>query len=288
MMPREVIEYLDIKEDGTYVDCTFGSGGHSRDILGRLSSKGRLVSVDWDEETVKNAEEKFSKYKNFSLSCDNFANLKDIAEKFNLAHIDGIVFDLGFSSSQMGEKKRGFSFLGDAPLDMRYNSSNPLTAAVLLNSYSRDFLEKILTEYAQERFSKRIAGEIERYRKTKQIETTKELVEIIHRATPAWYHHRRIHSATRTFQAVRMAVNREIENIEKGLAAAIDALSSRGRIVVISFHSVEHRCVKNIFRQAVRDGALSLAVKKPVLPSDTEIGSNPRARSAQMRVAEKT
>jgi len=287
VMPNEVTEYLNIRENGIYIDCTFGSGGHSQNILNALSQKGRLISIDWDEETVKNNGPKFSGYENFTLICDNFADIRNIVEKLKIERIDGILFDLGFSSQQIEDKERGFSFLGESPLDMRYSKDNPLTAQILLNSYPQDYLENMLKNYSQERFSKSITKGIIGYRNAKKIETTKELVEIIRRATPSWYHHRHIHFATKTFQALRMAVNSEIENIENGVKSAIDLISSRGRVAVISFHSMEHRSVKNIFRQAKQDNLVKPVVKKPILPSENEINTNPRARSAQMRIVEK-
>jgi len=287
VMPNEVIEYLNIWENGIYIDCTFGSGGHSRDILNRLSQDGRLISIDWDENAVEKNGPGFGSFGNFKLIRDNFANLRNIAGDLKLGRIDGILFDLGFSSTQVDDKERGFSFLSNAPLDMRYSASNPLTAQILLNNYPKEYLENILDSYAQERFSRSIVAGILRYRSGKPIETTQEVVEIIKKSTPVWYHHRRIHCATKTFQAIRMAVNAEVENIEKGLKAAIDLVSSKGRVVVISFHSVEHRMVKTIFREAKQNKTANLIVKKSVLPSENESNSNPRARSAQLRAIEK-
>jgi len=287
VMPHEVTKYLNIQTNGVYIDCTFGGGGHSKSILSMLSPNGRLISIDWDKETIRDNGPKFSDYENFTLICGNFADLSNIVEKLKIVKIDGILFDLGFSSGQIGDRKRGFSFLGEAPLDMRYNEDNPLTAQILLNNYPQDYLEDILKNYAQERFFKSIANGIIKYRKEKKIETTRELVEIIKRTTPGWYHHRRIHLATKTFQALRMAVNGEIKNIENGIKSAINLISSGGRIAVISFHSMEHRCVKNIFREAKQNNLVIPVVKKSVIPSESEMIANPRSRSSQLRIVEK-
>lgn len=289
-MLKEVLHYLSIKNDGTYIDCTFGSGGHSIEIVKKLSERGKLFLLDWDCETVKYYREKFSRYKNTKWICENFANLNSVVKKTGIKNIDGFLFDLGFSFLQIEDRTRGFSFNFAAPLDMRYNKDNLLTAKEVINSYSKKELQGILKEFADEQFAEKIADGICRYRLKKKIETTKELIEVIKTATPVWYHNKkggRIHFATKTFQALRIAVNNELDNIKKGISSAIKLVSSGGRIVVLSYHSIEHRLLKNIFRDAERNQLIKLVVKKPVFPSANEIFLNPRSRSAQLRIIEK-
>ncbi len=287
VMPDEVLKYLNVKPNGIYIDCTFGAGGHSAKIADNLSSEGFLLAIDWDASSQRNAIERFAGMKNFQFECGNFADVSSIAEKCVLRGVDGIVFDLGFSSEQTDDLKRGFSFRNDAPLDMRYNAFNPITAETVVNEYPEEYLSSILSEYAQEQFHRRIARSICYKRKDMRIVTTLQLSEIIKNATPGWYHHRKIHYATKTFQAVRMAVNHEIDNISKAIVSAIDLLSSGGRLAVISFHSVEHRMIKKIFAEARKKSQVKEAVKNRIFPSMEEVNLNSRARSAQLRVVEK-
>ncbi|HAX61829.1 MAG TPA: hypothetical protein DCX95_04630 [Elusimicrobia bacterium] len=287
VMPVETIKYLDIKKNGTYIDCTFGVGGHSIGIIENLSPKGKLFALDWDSDSEKLFTENFSSYKNAKFVCSNFAELSTVVRENNIKKIDGVLFDLGFSSLQIDNYNRGFSFNFDAPLDMRYSVSNPLTADKIVNSYDEKKLIKIFLDNADERFAQKIAKAIVGYRMQKKISKTLELVEIIRYATPYWYHKRRIHFATKTFQALRIAVNNELENIEKGVVSAINLASFGSRIVVISFHSIEHRLLKNIFKEAVKNNSIKLVEKKPIFPLAFEIAKNPRSRSAQMRVVEK-
>lgn len=286
-MPAEVLKYLEIKKNGTYIDCTLGGGGHAAEIIKELSDKGKLFCIDWDEEVIKESEGKFKQYKNIILINDNFANLKGICKKYKIRKIDGILFDLGLSSLQIDDTSRGFSFNYDAPLDMRFNRNNPLTAEKLLNTFSAEELSAILKDFAQERFAGNIAAGVVSFRRTKNIETTRELVEIIRAATPGWYHHKRLHFATKTFQAMRMAVNSELKNIETGILSALKVISPGGRIAVISFHSAEHRLLKNIFKTELKNNLIKFTVKKPVFPGYKEIKLNRRSRSAQLRVVEK-
>lgn len=287
VMADEAIKYLNIKKNGTYIDCTFGGGGHSLGIIKKLSSKGKLLALDWDSDSEKLFTENFSSYKNAKFVCSNFAELSTVVREYNIKKIDGVLFDFGFSSLQIDNYNRGFSFNFDAPLNMRYSESNPLTADKIINTYDEKKLAKIFLDFADERFAQKIAKAIVTFRFQKKISKTLELVEIIRTATPYWYHKRRIHFATKTFQALRIAVNNELENIEKGILSAINLASFGSRIVVISFHSIEHRLLKNIFKAAVKNNSIKLVEKKPIFPLAFEIARNPRSRSAQLRVVEK-
>jgi len=216
------------------------------------------------------------------LVNDSYVNLAETVRKQRFKPVSGILFDLGFSSWHLEESGRGFSFEKNEPLDMRYNPENPLTAEKIVNNWSEREIEKILREYGEERFTKRIAREIIQERKIKPIKTTFQLVETIKKSTPIWYHHRRIHPATRTFQALRIAVNDELNNLKKALPQAVEILEKDGRLAVISFHSLEDRIVKNFFREN-----LKILTKKPIRPSLEEIEINPRSRSAKLRVGQK-
>jgi len=225
--------------------------------------------------------------KNFIIVCDNFVNLKEIVKNYNFQP-DGILIDLGFSSSQIEESKRGFSFQRDEKLDMRYNPQlNDLTAGEIINNWPEEEITMILKEYGQEHFSKRIAKEIIVERKIKPIEKTFQLVEIVKKSTPSWYHHQKIHFATRAFQALRIAVNKELENLKNLLPQALEVLKPSGRIAIISFHSLEDRIVKNFLKDKTKEGLLKILTKKPTRPTEEEIKINPRSRSAKLRVAQK-
>ncbi|MBI5574476.1 MAG: 16S rRNA (cytosine(1402)-N(4))-methyltransferase RsmH [Elusimicrobia bacterium] len=287
VMSDEAIKYLNIKKNGTYIDCTFGGGGHSIGIIKKLSPKGKLLALDWDCETEKLFIENFSSYKNAKFVCSNFAELSTVVKECNIKKIGGILFDFGFSSLQIDDYSRGFSFNFDAPLDMRYNRNNTVTAEKIINTFSERKLAQIFSDFADEQFSVKIAKAVINYRVKKKISKTLELVEIIKSATPYWYQKRKIHFATKTFQALRIAVNNELENIKKGVVSAINLASFGSRIVVISFHSIEHRLLKNIFKEAVKNNSIKLVEKKPIFPSAFEIAENPRSRSAQLRVVEK-
>ncbi|MFH0948706.1 MAG: 16S rRNA (cytosine(1402)-N(4))-methyltransferase RsmH [Elusimicrobiota bacterium] len=287
VMLEETIKYLNIKKNGTYIDCTFGSGGHSLEIIKNLSLEGNLLVLDWDCETEKLFVENFSFCQNVKFVCKNFADLSTVVKEYNVKKIDGVLFDFGFSSLQIDNYNRGFSFNFDAPLDMRYSENNPLTVDRIVNTYEEKKLAKIFLDFADEQFAEKIAKAISTHRMQKKISKTLELVEIIRHATPHWYHRRKIHFATKTFQALRIAVNNELENIEKGVVSAINLVSSGARVVVISFHSIEHRLLKNIFKEAVKNNSINLVEKKPIFPQRLEEIANPRSRSAQMRVVEK-
>ncbi len=299
---NEVVQYLKIKKDGIYVDCTIGGGGHSEQILEKISSKGKLIAIDQDEFCLKLAQQKLKKYKNIIFVHDNFRHLKKILNRYKINKCSGIVFDLGISSFQLDIKERGFSFNSEVPLDMRMDVRFSLTAGDLVNNLSFLELVRIISEYGEERWAKRIAKFIVQERKKASITTTKQLVEIIAKAIPVAARPKKIHFATRTFQALRIAVNDELESLKEGLSEAINSLEKGGKICVLSFHSLEDRIVKKIFHSLAKGcrcpsdfpvcvcgqkSSLKIITKKPIIPSNKEILSNPRARSAKLRVAEK-
>jgi len=286
-MKESVIYFLDPKPNENFVDCTVGEGGHSMAILERSGPFGKVLGIDADPiilERLKRKIEGTIYEKRLFLMCGNFANLSEIVEKCAFRRVSGVLFDLGLSSWHLEESRRGFSFLRNEPLDMRYNPENPLTAEAILNFWSLRDIERILRVYGQERFSRRIAEEIVRSRPLK---TTVDLVMAVERATPSWYHRGRIHFATKTFQALRIAVNNELENLERALPQALNIMDEGGRLVVISFHSLEDRVVKNFLREKAKEGAVKILTKKPVRPSREEIAGNPRCRSARLRAAVK-
>jgi 16S rRNA (cytosine1402-N4)-methyltransferase len=284
-MKDEVIRFLDPKPGEDFVDCTVGLGGHALAVLERTKPSGRVLGIDADPTILEKFRRKVegTEYeKRLVLVCDNFANLSEIVEKYAFRRVSGVLFDLGLSSWHLEESGRGFSFLRNEPLDMRYSPENPLTAEAIVNFWSLRDLWRILRVYGQERFSRRIAEEIVRSR---PLRTTVDLVMAVERATPSWYHRGRIHFATKTFQALRIAVNNELENLEKALPQALDIMGKGGRLVVIAFHSLEDRIVKNFLKEKAREGAVKILTKKPVRPSRAEVAENPRARSARLRAA---
>lgn len=288
VLQNEVLEYLDPKPNENFIDCTIGEAGHSFAILERNSPKGKVLGIDWSPKLIKKLELKVTSYnlqKRLILVCDNFTNLEEIVKKYNFGSVYGILFDLGMSSWHLEKSGRGFSFMKNEPLDMRYNFKNQLTAAKIVNWWSSQEIEKILNEYGEERFAKRIANQIAKERRVRSIETTFELVRIIKKATPSFYHHKRIHFATKTFQALRITVNDELDNLKKGLVGALAILKPGGRLIVISFHSLEDRIVKNLFRDKTKEELLHILTKKPVSPSLRELKVNHRARSAKLRAA---
>jgi 16S rRNA (cytosine1402-N4)-methyltransferase len=299
---NEVIEYLNPKPGQKFIDATIDGGGHAFAVLERIVPGGKLLGIEWDNQLLKQLEPKVknSEFReNAVLINDSYANLEKIAETNGFTGADGILFDLGMSSWHLEEAGKGFSFVKDEPLDMRYQEGNQLTAKEIVNRYSYNELVKILKEYGEERFAKSIAAAIIRARKEKPIASTFQLVEVIKSSTPFWYRRRKIprrsasgtlrgrHFATKTFQALRMAVNNELENIKSGIGQAEDVLRSGGRLAVISFHSLEDRIVKNFFREGARGGKLKALTKKPIRAGLAEVTANPRARSAKLRVAEK-
>ena len=298
---KESIDGLNIKDGGTYVDCTLGYAGHSKVILEK-NKKGKLFAFDEDENAVKYSKEALSSIgDNFTIFKENIANLKETLEKENILKVDGFLFDLGFSSPQIDDAKRGFSFKLNAPLDMRMDTQNSLTAKDVVNTYSLEKLTEIFFKFAEEKYSKVIASAICKERKNKEIVTTFELVDIIQKAVGASYFYKN-HPEREIFQAIRIEVNNELSVIEKALPDAIDMLSKGGRICVITFHSLEDRLVKQIFKKysEVDDilkgmidipdeykPKIKIINKKPILPTDEEINENSRSHSAKLRIVER-
>ncbi len=309
VMLKEVLENLNPKIGENFIDCTLGGGGYSFAIAKLIGKKGKVLATDLDELAINNAKKKIKKDKttNIILAHDNFKNLSKIFKKYfkeecKINRVDGIVFDLGLSSAQLEDQSRGFSFKLDAPLIMNFagKSDNDLTARDIVNTWSQFELEKIIKEYGEERFAKSISRQIVESRKNKEINTTDELVNIIKSAVPKKYLYAKIHPATRTFQALRIAVNDELESLRLVLPQALELLKPGGRLVIISFHSLEDRIVKHFFKDEARDcicppslplcqcnhkSQLKIITKKPILPGEEEISKNPRARSAKLRVA---
>lgn len=300
---EETVDGLNIKPDGTYVDCTLGGAGHSELILSKLSEKGKLYAFDQDDIAIANAKEKLAAYGDrLTIIKSNFLYLQEELEKLGVTEVDGILYDLGVSSPQLDTPERGFSYHHDAPLDMRMDQDAPLSAYDVINVWPYEKLVKIFFQYGEEKFSKQIARKIEAARESKPIETTGELVELIKDAIPAPARRKGGHPAKRVFQAVRIAVNDELGVFEKSLEQAIDLLSVGGRISVITFHSLEDRICKVTLKKASEtpplppglpiipeeyQPKLKLITRKPILPSEEELEFNNRARSAKLRIAEK-
>lgn len=276
---NEAVEALDVKPDGTYIDATFGFGGHSAEILKRLSKKGKLIGIEVDKEIYDKAKNIYKLNKNLSLRNCNFVNVGSLG----LVKVDGIIFDLGTNLYQIRGSGRGFSFLKNEKLDMRLDQEGSLTAGKIVNSYTRENLEEIFKR-VDERFYRPIARKITEERKKKRIETTDDLVNLVRKVK---YQKGKTNPATLVFMALRIEVNRELENLEEVLEKSIDLLSPGGRIVVISFHSGEDRIVKRFFQSKKIEGKINIINKKVITPSRAEIISNPMSRSAKMRVAEK-
>lgn len=289
VLQKEVIEHLDPKANENFIDCTIGGGGHSITILKKNGPKGKVLGIDRDFNQIKNSKLKIKDFKQrLVLVCDNFLNLKKIVDQYEFKNVSGILFDLGMSSWHLEKSKRGFSFKGEESLDMRYGGEdqNHLTAEEIVNEYPQKEIERILKEYGEERFARIIAKQILKERNIKQIKTNLQLVEIIRKAVPSRYKYDRMHFATRSFQALRIAVNNELENLKKALPQAFEILLPKGRLVIISFHSLEDRIVKNFFKQSDKN-LLRILTKKPIRPSDEEIKINPRSRSARLRAVVK-
>ncbi|RHW66624.1 16S rRNA (cytosine(1402)-N(4))-methyltransferase RsmH, partial [Clostridium botulinum] len=245
---EETIDSLNIKEDGVYVDCTLGGGGHSKEILKKLSHKGKLIGIDQDTSAIKAAKEKLKDYENIIYVHNNFYNIDSILEELDIDKVDGIIMDLGVSSYQLDEASRGFSYMKDAPLDMRMNREENFSAYNVVNSYEEEELFKILKNYGEKKFSRKIARFIVEKRTENPIETTGELVEIIRKAIPAKFQ-REGHPAKRTFQAIRIEVNKELQILNKAIEDSVNRLNKDGRLSIITFHSLEDRIVKVKFKE---------------------------------------
>lgn len=287
VMPQEVIEHLNLDTGGVFVDVTLGAAGHSSAILAK-SNLARVYGIDVDKGALERAKRKVVNNPRLHLVHGNFRNMEVLLAKEGITCIDGLVGDLGLSSMELDDPERGFTFRQEAPLDMRFNQEDDIkTAYDIVNTYPQDELARIFKVYGDEKFPGRIARVIAEHRAKKPIETTKELGEIIWEVVPARARKARLHPATRVFQALRIEVNDELGALTEMLEQAIRLTSSGGRIVIISFHSGEDRIVKNMFRDAKKEGKVKLITKKPILPTAKEIEENPRARSAKMRVVEK-
>lgn len=288
---KEVLYYLNPLPRENFIDCTIGFGGHALAILEKIKPEGKILGIEADFENLKQFELRTKNHllrKNLILVQENFKNLRKIVEQNNFHPVKGILLDLGMSSWQIEESGRGFSFQKNEPLLMNYESrimNDQLTAERIINQWSEDKLRQIFLEYGEERYAQRIAKLICQVRKVRLIKTTSQLVEIIRQAVPAKYRFGRLHFATRAFQALRLAVNDELNNLKKALPQALDILEPDGRLVVISFHSLEDRIVKNFFRQYQKENYLEILTKKPIRPIQEEIKLNPRSRSAKLRAA---
>lgn len=284
------MRWLRCQPNGIYVDCTLGYGGLASHILRASQPQGRLIGIDQDEEAIMAAREHL---KEFAGRVDfihgNFSELKRHLSSVGASEVNGVAFDLGISSGQLDRPERGFSFLAEGPLDMRMDRRAGRPAADLLNDLPESDLANLIYRYGEERYSRRIARAIVRARASHPLRTTSELVSVIRQAVPASYRHGRIHCATRTFQALRIAVNRELDVLEGALRDAADVLAGGGRLCVISFHSLEDRIVKHTIKSLSTgpDAVLSTLTKKPLVPTESERHDNPRARSAKLRVAER-
>lgn len=279
---KETIEYLNPKENGNYVDCTLNGGGHTREILKRNGPKGKVLGIELDKEIFEKI--KREEIERLIAVNDSYVNIADISRRNDFKNVKGILFDIGMSSYHVDQSQKGFSFQKDEPLLMRYGEEG-ITAEEIINEYPEAEIEKILREYGEENFSKRIAKRIAEKRKTEKIKSTFQLIEIIKEATPGAYHHGKTHFATRTFQALRIAVNDELENFRKALPQAFDLLEKNGRLVAISFHSLEDRIIKTFLKEKELAGEAEVLTKKPVVPEEREAEANPRSRSAKLRAA---
>jgi len=283
---NEVINYLDLKPNDNFIDCTVGQGGHTQIILDKIAPNGKVLGIDWDLKQIENCKENINNNR-LILVNDSYANLENIAKQSNFTNINAILLDIGFSSFQTDESKKGFSFLRDEDLDMRYNLEivDSITAKTIVNNWPESELIRIFQEYGEERFAKKIAKKIIQERQLKKIETTLQLVRIIETAIPSFAKvSQGKHCATRVFQALRIAVNNELNNLQEVLPQAINILNNNGRLAIISFHSLEDRIVKNFFKQKEQEAIVEILTKKPIEASENEIIINPRSRSAKLRV----
>lgn len=290
VLQKEVIEYLDPKPNNTFIDCTIDGGGHAFQILEKIEPKGKVLGIDWDSEMISRLKIKSKELKlqkRLILVNDNFANLEEIVKEEKIKKVDGILFDLGFSSWHPESSERGFTFRKNEKLDMRYDTNNPLTATKILNFWSENDIENIFKEYGEEKFAREIAKAIITERRIKEIETTFQLVSIIRKVIPKRYQYQKIHPATRVFQALRIAVNDELNNIKRGLEQSVNVVRKEGRVVVISFHSLEDRIVKNFIKEKEQEKIIQGLIKKPITPKQEEIKINNRSRSAKLRAFKK-
>lgn len=288
VMPREILDYLRPAPGGCYLDATVGLGGHTRLLAEQLQGRGRIIGFDRDAASLELARQNLAA---FHAVCDlRQANFKDMAEYLSgmgVTALDGIVMDLGISSYQLDSAERGFSFQVDGPLDMRMDQTGTASAADLLNTFSEEQIADIIFEYGEERFARRIARRIVERRRQKPYVSSEDLRETVLQSLPRGYQRHKIHPATRTFQALRIAVNQELGALDQALDQGMALLKPGGRMCVLAFHSLEDRIVKEKFRTAYREGRMTLILRKPLRPSEDEVKNNARARSARLRVAER-
>ncbi len=289
-MLHEAIDYLSLSPGQLIVDATIGTGGHSLEILKRITPGGKLIGIDRDEDSLNVCRERLSDFNgSFELVHASFVDLDQVLIKLGVDKIDGIIFDLGISTFQLKNAQRGFSFQEEGPLDMRLDKDSYISAYDLVNNLNESEISDMLWSFGQERWHNRIAHLMIEERKIQPIATTRQLADLVIKAIPHKYRrsHYRIHPATRTFQAVRIAVNRELEIIESAIKKAVAILKTRARICVISFHSLEDRAVKLTFRQLKAEGLINIVTPKPLTPLFSEIEANPSSRSSKFRVAER-
>ena len=299
---NETIEGLAIKPEGTYVDGTLGGGGHSFSILEKLNDQGRLIGIDQDEAAVAAAGERLERFNNVTIVRNNYCNIKHVLSKMEIESVDGILLDLGVSSYQLDTPERGFSYMNDAPLDMRMDQRSEFTAADIVNTYSQSELTRMIRMYGEDKFAANIAKHITAAREGGPIKTTGELVEIIKASIPQKFQKTMGHPAKQTFQAIRIELNKELKVLEDSLEDMIKLLNPGGRICVITFHSLEDRIVKNIFKECEspctcpkdfpvcvcgKKSLGSVITRKPIIPTQEEMQENPRSKSSKLRIFEK-
>lgn len=299
---EESIQGLNIKKDGIYIDGTMGGAGHSKEILKRIDN-GKLIGIDQDINAINKSKEVLKEYEGkYILVHNNFKNIKEILNELNIDKVDGVLLDLGVSSHQLDTKKRGFSYQQNAPLDMRMNKEQELSAKEVINNYSLDELNRIIKDFGEERWAKRIAEFIVEERKENEIKTTGELVDIIKKAVPKGARKDGPHPGRRTFQAIRIEVNKELDILKDAISDIVDCLNPNGRLSVITFHSLEDRIIKKTYKylyetcicpkefpicKCDKKREIKIINKKPIIASKEELKNNPRSRSAKLRIAEK-
>lgn len=286
---HEAIEALDLKDGDIFLDGTLGSAGHSLAVAEKFGENVEIIGIDRDVEALARSEERLKELTQSAyLRLESFRNLDEVLRGLGITEVNAILLDLGISSEQLDDSGRGFSFQRDEPLEMTMEKgSKGITAKIVLNEWSEETLEMIIRGFGEERYAKKIAAEIVRRRELSPFKTTRDLQEAVLAAVPASYKRGRINPATRTFQAIRIAVNEELAALEEGLNKAFEALGPKGRLAVISFHSLEDRIVKNFMREVAKAGGGKLVVRKPITPTDAEVKRNPRSRSAKLRVIER-
>ncbi|MBU3901378.1 16S rRNA (cytosine(1402)-N(4))-methyltransferase RsmH [Patescibacteria group bacterium] len=292
VLRQEVLDALAPEADQNFIDGTGGAAGHTLAILAKNAPAGQVLFFDWDSEAIARAREIIAAKdanlpKRVIFVNNSYANISEVVKSENFGPVQGILLDLGLSSDQLEISGRGFSFQKDEALDMRYSLDQELTAREIINLWEEREIARILKAYGEEPFARKIAGEIIKNRKVKSILKTAELVKIIASAIPPKFQHGRLHFATRVFQALRIAVNDELGNLQRFLPQALDILTQGGRLAIISFHSLEDRIVKNYFRDSVKEGKAELLTKKPIMAGEGEISQNPRSRSAKLRAIKK-